>query len=376
MRLWINIYRLGVKELWSLRYDPLLIFLIVYAFTFAPYSAAEDAAVDVRNAAIAIVDEDRSQLSRRIRDAMLPPYFQAPELVAFGEFDEDMERGRYTFALVIPAHLGRDVLAGERPALQLHVDATAMTLAGRGALYIQQIVTREVERFLSENSRRGGRDGPVDVVIRARFNPNLESSWFQGVTEVVSHITVLAIILAGAAVLREREHGTLEHLLVMPLRPREIMLAKVWANGLVILVSAMLSLEFVIRRGVGVPFEGSLSLFAGGAALYLFSITALGIFLATTARSMAQFGLLSIPVFLTMILLSGSYTPLDAMPDGLRLAMQVSPSTHFVSFSKSVLFRGAGAGVVWPDLLGMAVTGAAFFLGALWRFRTSVAAQQ
>lgn len=375
VRFWANVYRLGVKELWSLRYDPVLLLLIVYALSFSPYSAAEDAAIDVHNAAVSVVDEDRSQLSYRLRDALREPWFQEPRLVDFGGFDDDMEAGRTTFALVIPAHLERDVLAGDAPALQLHVDATAMSLAGRGAFYVEQIVARETARFLGAEAADSGA-APVDLVVHARFNPNLESAWFQGVIEVVSNITILAIILAGAAVIREREHGTLEHLLVMPLRPTEIMLAKVWANGLVILVTALLSLEIVVQRIVGVPIHGSLLLFAAGAALYLFSVTALGILLATTARSMPQFGLLSIPVFIVMILLSGSYTPLDAMPDALRAGMQLLPSTHFVAFSKSVLFRGAGPDVVWPDLLGVAATGSAFFLVALWRFRASVATQR
>lgn len=375
MRLGANVYRLGVKELWSLRYDPLLLFLIAYAFTFSPYSAAQDAAIEVRNAAVAVVDEDRSQLSLRIRDALRPPHFQEPELVDFGAFDEHMETGRYTFVLVLPAALERDVLAGEAPVVQLHVDATAMSLAGRGTLYIEEIVRQEAARFLGRGS--GGDDaGPVGVVVRARFNPNLESAWFQGVIEVVSNITILGIVLAGAAVIREREHGTLEHLLVMPLRPTEIMLAKVWANGLVILAAALLSLELVVHRGLGVPIRGSLVLFGAGAGLYLFAVMALGIFLATTARSMPQFGLLSIPVFIVMILLSGSYTPLDAIPDVLRQGMQLSPSTHFVAFSKSVLFRGAGPDVVWCELAAIAGTGSVFFLAGLWRFRTSVAAQR
>lgn len=376
MRFPANVYRLGVKELWSLRYDPVLLFLIAYAFTFSPYSAAEDAAIDVRNAAVAVVDEDRSPLSRRIRDALLPPYFQEPELVGFGELDAAMEAGRYTFVLVIPAELERDALAGERPAIQLHVDATAMSLAGRGALYIEEIVREEVERFLDGEAADAAGGPPLELVVRARFNPNLDSAWFQGVIEVVSNVTILGIILAGAAVIREREHGTLEHLLVMPLRPTEIMLAKVWANGLVILAAALLSLELLVRRILGVPIQGSLALFGAGAALYLFAVTALGIFLATAARSMPQFGLLSIPVFIVMILLSGSYTPLDAIPGPLRWAMELSPSTHFVAFSKSVLFRGAGPGAVWPELAGIAGTGAAFFGTALWRFRASVAAQR
>lgn len=375
-RFFANVGQLGMKELRSLRYDPLLLFLIAYAFTFSVYSAAHDAAIDVRNAAVAVVDEDRSPLSRSIREAILPPEFQRPDLLGWAEIDAAMEAGRYTFVLVLPQDLQRDLLSGERPAVKLAVDATAMSVAGRGSLYLQQILEAEVRRFLG---RGDGSDPatstPVRLVTRARFNPNLESAWFQGVIEVVGNITILAIILAGAAVIREREHGTLEHLLVMPLRPTEIMLAKVWSNGLVILVAALLSLLLVVRAGLGVPIAlSSLPLFAVGAAVFLFAVTALGILLATAARSMPQFGLLSIPVFMVMLLLSGTYTPLDAIPQPLRAGMLLSPSTHFVAFSKTVLFREGGLAVAWPDLLGVTITGAAFFAVGLARFRVSVSA--
>ena len=370
-----NIGRLGVKELWSLRYDATLLLLVAYALTFSVYSAAEDAALDVENAAVAVVDEDRSPLSRRIHDALLEPHFRPPARIGFADIDPAMEAGLYTFTLVIPPDFEADALAGERPAVQLNVDATAMSLAGRGALYVDAIVRREVALHLADETS-DERDPTVRLVTRTRFNPNLESRRFQGVIEVVNNITILALVLAGAAVIREREHGTLEHLLAMPVRPIEIMLAKVWANGAVILVAALLSLQIVVRGLLQVPLAGSLTFFAGGAVLYLFSITALGIFLATAARSMPQFGLLSLPVFMTMILLSGTYTPLEAMPEALQWMMRLAPSTHFTSFAKSVLFRAAGPAAVWPDLAGIVVTGSVFFLAGLVRFRASVAAAQ
>ena len=372
-RFWNHVALLGVKELRSLRSDPVLLLLILYAFSFAVYSAAEDASIDVSNASIAIVDEDRSGLSRRLRAAFKEPYFQSPDLIGFDDVDPAMEAGRYSFVLDVPPDFERDLLAGERPTLRLDIDATAMSVAGRGATYIQRIVLQEVGGFLRDEAPADTAQ-PVQAVIRVRFNPNLQSRWFQGLIEVVNNITILSMILAGAAVIREREHGTLEHLLVMPVRSAEIMLAKVWANALVILVASQLSLIVIVRGLLDVPIAGSLVLFAGGTCVYLFSITAMGIFLATIARSMPQFGLLAIPTFIVMILLSGSYTPLESMPEILQWIMRGSPSTHYTEFAKSVLSRGAGLDVVWPDLLGIIGTGALFFTGGLLRFRASVAA--
>lgn len=372
MRAAATVLRLGVKELYSLARDPVLVGLMLYTFTMAIYVVANGMRTELRNAAVAIVDEDRSVVSDRLRGAFLPPYFQAPERVAPADLDRAMAAGRFAFALDVPPGFQADLLAGRRPTLQLVVDATAMTLAGNGARYIAAIVDREIRAFL----RRTEEAAPpaATLAVRVRFNPNLEASWFVAVMQIINNVTILAVVLAGAAVIREREHGTIEHLLVMPVTPAQIMLSKIWANGLVIVAAAVASLHLVVAGALGVPIAGSTALFALGAALYLFAVTALGIMLATVATTMPQFGLLSIPVFVVMNLLSGGMTPMEAMPEALQAAMQVSPSTHFTRFAQAVLYRGAGLSIVWPQLAAIAAIGAAFFAFALVRFRTAMAA--
>ena len=190
---------------------------------------------------------------------------------------------------------------------------------------------------------------------------------------IINQVTMLAIILAGAAVVREREHGTMDHLLVMPITPFEIALAKVWANALVITGAVGLSLGVIVRILLAIPVAGSVSLFLCGVVLYLFFATAIGIFLATIARSMPQLGLLYMLVAMPMNMLSGSNTPIESMPPALRSVMELSPSTHFVSFAQAILYRGAGFDVVWPHFVEVAAVGGLFFGMALLRFR-SVAA--
>jgi ABC-2 type transport system permease protein len=200
--------------------------------------------------------------------------------------------------------------------------------------------------------------------------------WFVAVNQLINNISVLAIFLTGAAVLREREHGNLEHLLVMPLHPYELMFAKIWANGLVVVLAAMISLFLIVKGAIGVPIAGSIPLFASGLCIYLFSVTALGIMLATMVRSMPQFGLLAFPVFIVMSLLSGGQTPLESMPVFLQKVMQFVPSTHFVSFSQAVLFRNANLSMVWPDMAKMFVIGCAYTAFSLSRFRKMLQAVQ
>jgi ABC-2 type transport system permease protein len=370
-----HIFHLGIKELISLYRDPVLLFLIAYTFTFSVYTPSKSAVMDVVNASIAIVDEDDSNASRAVKDAMLPPLFLAPATIPFAAINPDMDRGKYTFVVNIPPDFQKDLEENGRPDVQVITDATAMSQAGRGPGYIQKIVNQTIEPYWV------GRDNPKDQPLvgldsRARFNPNMQQSWFVAVNQVINNISVLALFLCGAAVLREREHGNIEHLLVMPLRPAELMFAKIWANGLVVMIAALLSLFLVVRALIGVPIAGSMLLFAFGLGVYLFSVTALGIMLATVVRSMPQFGLLAFPVFIVMSLLSGGQTPLESMPIFLQKVMQFVPSTHFVSFSQAVLFRNATPAMVWPDLLKMFAIGVAYTIFTLSRFRKMLAAIQ
>ncbi len=369
-----NITRLGIKELKSLWADKVLLLLIVWAFTGGIYSAAKGVSQEMKNAPIAIVDEDRSPLSRRIAGAFTPPYFKPAANIAFPAMDRALDQGTYSFVLVIPANFQRDLAAGRHPTIQVNIDATVMSEAFIGAGYIQNIVAGETAEYLT--GRRESAPPPVRLTTRVRFNPNLTGFWFGGVMETVNNVNMLTIILVGAAFIREREHGTLEHLLVMPIRPFEIMLAKVWANGLAVLIGATFALAVMIERVMQVPIAGSLPLFLCGAALYLFSAASIGIFLGTLARSMPQFGLLVLLTIIPLQLLSGGVTPRESMPDLVQNIMAFTPITYFVSLAQGILYRGAGLSVVWPDFLAISAIGAVFFLAALLRFRRAVTQTQ
>jgi ABC-2 type transport system permease protein len=367
-----NIFWLGIKELRSFLHDFVLLGLVIYSFSLAVVMQARSNSQELHNASIAFVDEDNSELSRRIAHAFLPPYFQLPQQIAEKDVVSMMNKGKYTFVVDIPPEFEQYVLARRQPVIQVDVDATAMVQAGLGSGYAEQIITTEVADFLSHSE--GIALSTVNLDVRIAFNPNLTTAWFTTVMGIINNVTMLAIILAGAAIVREREHGTMDHLLVMPLTPFEIAMSKVWANGLVITVAVGLSLYLVIHWMLAVPIAGSIPLFMLGVVIYLFFATAIGIFLGTLARSMPQMGLLFMLVYLPMNMLSGSNTPLESMPSWLATVMQVSPSTHFVLFAQSILYRGAGIEVVWPQFLAVAVVGGLFFGFAILRFR-SVAAQ-
>lgn len=365
-----NVWRLGVKELWSLVRDPAMLVLIVYTFSVAIYVAATAMPESLHNAAIAIVDEDASPLSARIVSSFYPPHFKTPVLVTLAEMDPGLDNGKYTFVLDIPPNFQRDVLAGRMPKAQLNVDATLISQAFTGNGFVGQIFAAEVDEFVQRY--RASSAPPVDLVRTVRFNPNLDQSWFGSVMELVNNVTLLSIVLSGAALIREREHGTLEHLLVMPVAPTEIMLAKLWSMGLVVLSAAMLSMAFIVEGALRVPMDGSMALFMLTTALQLLATASLGIFLATLARSMPQFGMLLVLVLLPLKMLSGGITPRESMPWLLQLVMQASPTTHYVSATQAILYRAAGIDVVWPQLLAILAIGVILFLASLARFRRTV----
>ena len=372
MRKAANILWLGIKELRSFGHDFFLVAFVVWSFSFAILSQSKGHLQEVYNASVGIVDEDHSALSRRIGHAFMPPEFKTPISIAEHDVDHLMNTGQLTFVIDIPPYFERDLLGGRQPRIQLIVDATAMTQAGVGSGYAEQIINDEITRFLSRAEPAASTGVALDV--RVAFNPNSDPSWFVSVMGIINNTNILAIMLAGAALVREREHGTMDHLLVMPLTPFEIATSKIWANALVITVAVALSLYFVVQGLIRVPIAGSIPLFLAGVVLYLFSTTSIGIFLGTVARSMPQLGLLLILIALPMNMLSGANTPIDSMPTVLRDIMEVSPSTHFVSIAQAILYRGASIDVVWPHFVVVAAFGVLFLFLAVLRFR-SVAAQ-
>ena len=371
MKTLLNIFWLGLKEIRSLVSDMVMVVFVIYAFTYAIKTQATGTSAEVNNASIALVDEDGSALSKELFNAFYPPRFQFPDPITADQVQSTMDRGQYMFVVVIPPRFERDLRAGRNPAIQVNIDATAMQQAGIGAGYIRSIVSDRISSFLRRSEVEPTL--PVQLVVRRLFNPNGTSSWFKSIVAIINQISLLTVVLTGAAVIREREHGTLEHLLVMPLTSFEIAMAKVWANGLVILLATAASLYIVVEMVLQVPFAGSHLLWFAGVTLYLFFATALGIYLGTISRTMAQFALLIILVIIVLMLLSGGSTPIESMPDWLQKLTYLLPARHFVSFSQVIIYRGGGLSAVWKQFTMVGGIGLAFFVYSLALFRKSIA---
>ena len=351
MRTLKNILALSGKELRSLFGDTILVIFIVMMFSTMVYNTATNATSDVRNANIGIVDYDRSPLTRQIVAALLPPQFAKPVYVNPNDTQEMLDKSELTFVLEFPPNFQRDVLAGRAPEAQLLVDATAMTQAGMGSGYITQIFSREIQEFMGVKQQIS-QAMPVRAAVNLQYNPNNQSSWFM-----------------GAAVIRERERGTMEHLLVMPVTATEIVVAKILANGLVVSAAAVLSMKFVVGGAIGAHLAGSFALYALGVVLFMFSVASLSVMLATIAPTMPQYSLLMVPTYIVFMMFSGSTSPRANMPEMAQRVSEYWPSTQFARFAQSVMFRGAGLDTVWGQLLALSVAGVVFLVLALVRFR-------
>lgn len=370
MKLWINVFWLGTKELRSVLSDVGMVVIIIFSFTLAIYSQATTISGSVNNASVAIVDEDHSTLSRAIANALYPPYFKEPKLISPAEVNQGMDQDRFMFVIAIPPKFEKNVRQDRQPSVQIDIDATAVTQASLGNRYIQNIVNLEVNHFVNRSAETT--TYPVTLVQRRAFNPNGTGMWFGAINALINQISMITIILTGAALLREREHGTIEHLLVMPLTSFQIVMSKVWANGLIILVAFAISMLLVVETALDVPIAGSRLLLLGGTTLYLFAAAAIGIFLGTIARTMAQFALLLMMVIIPIMMLSGGMSPIESQPEIIQPVTWFLPSRHYMAFAQAVVFRGAGLDIVWPQLITIIGLGSIFFTASLALFRRSI----
>jgi len=374
-RLWLR--RLGVmitKEFLQLGRDFVILGFTVYAFTVDVYLAGSGVSLSLRNAATVVHDADRSHASRELLSRFQPPYFDITESLARGaDTVRRLDAGDAMIALEIPPQFEADLLRGSPTSVLMQVDTTNTVLGLLASSYAAQIVGTY---GLEASMRRTGlgpevlAEAPTIVDDhRVWFNPNQNDTWFMSISELLLLITVFAMILPAAAMLREKERGTIEQLLVSPLSPLQIMFAKMLSMTTVILALTAMSLFFVLRAVFDVPARGNLWLFFGVTALYVLAICALGLLIATFARNLAQGGMLIVLFLAPMIFLSGAWTPPEAMPRLMRTLMAASPLHYYIDASYGILLRGASAGMLRTELLGIVLLGSVSFALALIRFR-------
>ena len=367
-----HIYILGIKEIKSFFNDKVFLVFVIWGFTLNIIVSANAGNMDVKNAAVAVVMEDDSLLSKNIVTALRQPYFKTPDLVSYGDIEDLLDKGKYVFIITIPENFESNLVAGKPTEIQLNVDATAISLAYVGSGYIKQIISKEINTYLdaSGKSLKKASQMQFDQVVRVKYNPNMKSEWFMSVAQIIIMSTMLSMMLPAVALVREKESGTIEHLLVMPIIPQEIMLSKIWSNSLIILCFAIMSMLIVVKGHYGLQIEGSLLLYFVGFVIFQFSVTSLGIVLATFVNNTAQLALSIIVVMMPMVFLSGAYTPMESMTPLMQKLMFISPLKHCMDFSFAVIFRAATLADIYKPMIYMIITGIVLFVSASIKFNS------
>ena len=371
--MWRRLVSMVRKEFAQLLRDVPILLVLLWAFGGAIYLQGHATSTEIHNYPVVILDLSRSAASRELIARLHAPYFK---IVGHVESDRELvaalDLARASLAVVIPAEFERDVVAG-RGSVQVISDGTLATSATIAVAHLSTI-TAEYNQFLVERGAVAAGGMPVgvpavDARVRVAYNPNQTSAWFSSILELLNMTTMVSMLLTAAAVVREKERGTLDQLLVTPLRPAELFAAKIVPTLVLVLVLSFLSLVGIIRGAFGTPIRGSLLLFYLVTALYVFAVANLGIAMAVIVRNIAQAMMLLILVLFPMLFLSGARFPPETMEPWLRYLSLISPMRYYIDFGYQVLFKGNGFAYVWHDIVGMSVIGTVMFAFSIVRFR-------
>jgi ABC-2 type transport system permease protein len=362
-----RLFSLLLKEYRQFFRDRPLILIVLYVFTIEIYVAGTGFNIEVRNYPTAVYDRDRTQTSVQLLEKFRQPYFQVTHfLTTDAEMEALLNQGRVSLVILIPQGFSRRLAEGRVAEVQAVADGTLSNTALLALGYVELISQRFAAELTGPRPPAG-----VRIVYQPRvfFNPNQKAEWFASLIELFAVITLVSILLPGAAMVREKEYGTLEQLLVTPLRAAEIMLAKVLSMASIVLVSSLLSLFLVIYPIFGLPYRGGLPFFLISTALYVFSATGAGLLIATVCRSLSETILFLLIIIAPILFLSGSWTPLEAMPTALRLITYLSPLRYYLNLGEGLLVRGTPWYWLLEDFLGLALLGLTLFAFSAWRFR-------
>ena len=372
-RWWRRLTAMTWKEMLQLGRDlPLLLFLL-YSFSLSIYVSGAGITMQLRNAGLLVHDADHSQSSRELIHRFQPPYFHFK-----GEIDDprqgirQLDEGRAMLLLDIPPRFHEALVGGERTAVQLQVDTTNAPQGLSAASYAVRIAGGFGSDIGLASLGLSSTEATLPMVTSAHrvwFNPNQDETWFQSISHLLRMITLFAVLLPAAALVREKERGTVEQLLVSPLSPFQIMFSKVLAMTAVILICTGLAVYGVLRPVFHVPMKGQAGLFFLLTTLHIFNTAGLGLVAATIARNQAQVGMMALFLVGPMLLLSGITSPYESMPRWVQAMMTLSPLRYYIDVTYGVMLKGAGVDVLWKSVAAMLLLGGGLFGLGMWRFK-------
>ncbi len=374
---WRRLLVMTVKELLQLSRDTALILFMVYAFTLDIYLSGSGTTFELMKAAIFVSDADHSRSSRELAQQFMPPSFELKgELNHPSEGMRLLDENQAMGILSIPPRFHELLQKGEPTSVQLQIDATNTVLGTLAGLYGMRIVADY--GFEAAMERMGWDERTLEHVPRIEdaprvwFNQNQNDTWFMSIAEMLNIITLFAIMLPAAAMVREKEKGTVEQLLVSPLTPFQIMFPKVVAMAIAIVAGTGLCVGVILKGCFNVPMRGSVTLFLALTGLYVFATAGLGLFIATMSRNLGQASMMAIVSYAPMIFLSGAWTPPEAMPRFMQWTMVLSPLHYYIDVSFGIFLKGATFWSLWYSVLCIGLFGSILFSLGIWRLRRQV----
>lgn len=368
----MRLLALMAKELRTFLRDPALVFVAVFLFGVHPYQSATQYSLAVNDFPVAVYDLDRSPQSAAFVERLRPPYFSVRRSI---EREEEvtavLDRGEASMVVVVPEGFARRIHRGEPAAVQVLGDGTFSTTTQLAGGYVRAIA-HEYAAAQAHEPPHHARPPVVEARFRMRYNQGLVPEWPQSVDMLFMAVTLMAMLLPAAFVVREKEQGTIEQLLVSPLRPWEITAAKVIPMTLLTTGLTAAGLGILVWA-FDLPVRGSLALFLAATALTVFGMSGIGLVIATFTRSLPSTMILVFLLVLPIQFLSGSVTPVEAMPAWQYYLTLLSPQRYYLSIGYGVLFKGASALTVWKDLAGLVLVGGGLFALGVRRFQRQFA---
>ncbi len=356
------------KELRVFFRDPALVFVVVFLFLVHPYQSATQYGFAVNNYPVAAYDLDRSPASEAFLERLRPPYFALRQRVETDrEIARLLDQGRVSMVVIVPEGFARAILRGETPQVQVISDGTYSTTARLAAAYVNAIAQQFAQDRSPATVHHAGLP-VVDARVRMRYNQGLLPEWPQSLDMLFMGVTLLSLLLPAAFMVREKEQGTIEQLLVSPLRPWEITAAKIIPMIIITTLATLASLG-VLAWTLDVPIRGSLLLFLAATALTVFSMSGLSLVVAAFTRTLPGAMILAFLLIIPIQFLSGSVTPVEAMPVVQNYLTMLSPQRYYLNIGYSVLLKGAGLATLWRDFAGLVLVGSGLFLLGARRFQ-------
>jgi ABC-2 type transport system permease protein len=356
------------KEFSQLFRDVPMLLILGWAFTGAVYTSGHGIATELSRYPIVVLDLSQSPASRELLSRFREPYFK---LVGHASSDREvvtrLDRGDASLAVIIPPDFERRVHEGAA-RFQVISDGSQSMTATLASAHIASIAHGYGVERLGARGLAEIRVPQIEARPRVEYNPNLVETWFSSLLEVFNQATMIAMLLAAAAMVREREHGTVEHLLVSPLRPIELFAAKLVPIVTLVPLAVVGSVLGIVQGAFQTPIRGSLALFYVVTVVYVFAMASLGLGIAVVARTLGQAMMMLLLILYPMMLLSGAFTPPESQGTFMRTVGLLSPVRHYVDFGYQVLFKGNGLAYVWHDMAGILVLGVVLFLLAVRRF--------